>query len=210
MPTNYVSRCHISSIVEHFQGQWLHHLPDRLYQCLTALSERKRFLTSNQILPLAQHKDITSHSIAVTWEKRLTPTSLQPPFRGCSEQWCLPEPPLPQTEQSLFPQPLRLMFQTLHSFLALKQQCSSTSASSRGQELDSSDLSIPHAGCTNKMMKVLERNFCQHVYFYYCYRLASLKSKEWVPSSLLPKFYNLQPAQWKAENTAISEGNSGK
>lgn len=76
--------------------------------------------------------------------------------------------------------------------------------------LDPSGLSFSHTGCADKTMKASGRNFCQHVSFYYCYRLASSKSKDRVPSLLLPKFYNLQPALLNAENTAILQGNSGK
>ena len=50
--------------------------------------------------PLAQLEAITSHPVAVTWEQRPTPTSPQPPFRICREQWglpcaCFPDWPIP-------------------------------------------------------------------------------------------------------------------
>lgn len=56
-------------------------------------------------------------------------------------------------------------------------------------------VSCSRTGCTDKMMKASGRDFCQHLSFQHCYRLASPQSKERVPSLLNPKFYNLQPAQ---------------
>jgi len=52
-----------------------------LCHCLTTLLEKKFFLTSNPEPPLAQLEAIPSHPIAVTWEKRPTPTSPQLPCR---------------------------------------------------------------------------------------------------------------------------------
>ena len=72
--------------------------------------------------PLVQLKAITSHPITVVWQKRLTLTLLQSPFRQLQRVVrSPPEPPLLQTEQSQFCQPvlIRLALQTLHSSTAL-------------------------------------------------------------------------------------------
>ncbi|XP_068267934.1 protein EOLA1-like [Nyctibius grandis] len=52
-----------------------------LFQCLTTLSRKKFFLISNLNLPLHNLRPLPLVLSLVTWEKRQTPTSLQPPFR---------------------------------------------------------------------------------------------------------------------------------
>ena len=49
MLINHVPRCHISMVLEHLQGWWLHHLPGQL--CITTISEKKFFLISNLRAP---------------------------------------------------------------------------------------------------------------------------------------------------------------
>ena len=44
---NHVPWYQIFTFFEHPQGQWLHHLPGSLFQCLDTLSEKKFFLISN-------------------------------------------------------------------------------------------------------------------------------------------------------------------
>ncbi|KAM7124178.1 COP9 signalosome complex subunit 5 isoform 2-T2 [Ciconia maguari] len=52
-----------------------------LFQCLTTLPVKKFFLISNLNLPWHNLRPFPLVLWLVTWEKRLTPTSLQPPFR---------------------------------------------------------------------------------------------------------------------------------
>ncbi|KAK4810503.1 hypothetical protein QYF61_004283 [Mycteria americana] len=52
-----------------------------LFQCLTTLSVKKFFLISNLNLPWHNLRPFPLILSLVTWEKRPTPTSLQPPFR---------------------------------------------------------------------------------------------------------------------------------
>ena len=51
MPTDYVPQCHISTVLEHLQGRWLHHLYGQLCHCSTAPSEKEFFLISYLNLP---------------------------------------------------------------------------------------------------------------------------------------------------------------
>jgi len=51
IPTDHIPQCHISMVLEHLHGQWLHHPPGQLCQHTSALSEKKFFLTSNLNLP---------------------------------------------------------------------------------------------------------------------------------------------------------------
>lgn len=55
---------YIYMILKHFQGCWLHHL------------SRRHFSSS-----LVQLEAVPSLPITITWEKKLTPTLPQPPFR---------------------------------------------------------------------------------------------------------------------------------
>jgi len=81
MPTDHIPHCHISMVLEHLQTvtpppPWaavpLHHH-----------SFGEEIAPKFQPEPLlGQLKAITSHPIAVTQEKRPTPTSPQPPFRA--------------------------------------------------------------------------------------------------------------------------------
>ncbi|KAK4821803.1 hypothetical protein QYF61_003832 [Mycteria americana] len=52
-----------------------------LFQCLTTLLVKKFFLISNLNLPWRNLRPFSLVLSLVTWEKRPTPTSLQPPFR---------------------------------------------------------------------------------------------------------------------------------
>ncbi|KAK4829616.1 LOW QUALITY PROTEIN: hypothetical protein QYF61_005743 [Mycteria americana] len=52
-----------------------------LFQCLTTLLVKTFFLTSNLNLPWRNLRPFPLVLSLVNWEKRLTPTSLQPPFR---------------------------------------------------------------------------------------------------------------------------------
>ena len=45
--TDHVPHCHISTVLEHLQGQWLHYFPGQLCQCITTLFEKKFYLISN-------------------------------------------------------------------------------------------------------------------------------------------------------------------
>ncbi|KAK4810582.1 hypothetical protein QYF61_007319 [Mycteria americana] len=56
--------------------------PGSLFQCLTTLSVNKFFLMSNLNLPWCNLRPLPLVLSLVTWEKRPTPTSLQPPFRS--------------------------------------------------------------------------------------------------------------------------------
>ena len=63
-----------------------------------------------------QLKAIIVCPVAVTWGRRLTPTSLHPLFRELESNNVSPDPVLLQTKQSQFPQLLlvRLVLQALH------------------------------------------------------------------------------------------------
>jgi len=54
MPTDYVPQCHISTVLEHLQGRWLHHLPGQLCHCSTAPSEKEFFPDLLSEPPLTQ------------------------------------------------------------------------------------------------------------------------------------------------------------
>ena len=75
-------RSHIHMTLEHIQGRWLHHLPGQPVP-LPHRSYWEEILPNIQPEPhLMQLNTITSCPITVTWEKRPTPTSLQPPFKS--------------------------------------------------------------------------------------------------------------------------------
>ena len=52
-----------------------------LFQCLTTLLKKNFFLTCNLNLCWCNLRPFCLVLLLVTWEKRLTPTSPQPPFR---------------------------------------------------------------------------------------------------------------------------------
>ncbi|KAK4826124.1 LOW QUALITY PROTEIN: hypothetical protein QYF61_005276 [Mycteria americana] len=88
-----------------------------LFQCLITLSVKKNFLISSLNLPWRNLRPFPLVLSLVTWEKRPTPTSLQPPFHVVVESdEVSPQPPFLQAKQSQLPQPLliRLLLQTLH------------------------------------------------------------------------------------------------
>ena len=61
-PLNHVPQCHISAILKHLQGEWLHHLPGQLCQCINTFWEE----VSPNIQPeppLVQLDAIKSHPI---------------------------------------------------------------------------------------------------------------------------------------------------
>ncbi|KAK4821778.1 LOW QUALITY PROTEIN: hypothetical protein QYF61_000839 [Mycteria americana] len=82
-----------------------------LFQCLTTLSVKKFFLISNLNLPWCNLRPFPLVLSLVTWDKRPTPTSLQPESNKVS-----PQPPFLQAKRPQFSQPLliRLLLQTLH------------------------------------------------------------------------------------------------
>lgn len=81
VPTNRVPWCCISTFLEHLQGRWLNHLTGKPIPMYHHPFREEIFPNIQSELPLLQLKATTSHPIAVTWEKRQTPTSPQPPFR---------------------------------------------------------------------------------------------------------------------------------
>lgn len=89
-PLNRVLKYHIHTFLEHFWGGWLHHFPEKPVPILYILFCEFFFLLEPKPnlswCNLRQTSPILS---LVIWEKRLTPTSLQPPFRSLF----LPEPP---------------------------------------------------------------------------------------------------------------------
>ena len=80
----------------------------RLFQCLTTLSEKKFFLISNLSLPWSYHcylgEELGLHLATTSFQAVVESNEVSP------------EPPLLQTEQSQFPQPIpiRFVLQTLH------------------------------------------------------------------------------------------------
>ena len=58
--------------------------------------------------PLAQHQAIPSRPMAVPWEQRPTPPHTASFQVAAESQEVSPEPPLLQTEQPRFPQPLHI------------------------------------------------------------------------------------------------------
>ncbi|KAK4820813.1 hypothetical protein QYF61_007207 [Mycteria americana] len=85
-----------------------------MFQCLTTLSV-KFFLIPNLNVSRRNLRPFPLVLSLVTWKKRPTPTSLQPPFRQSAIK-VSPQPPLLQAKQPQLPQPLliRLQLQTLH------------------------------------------------------------------------------------------------
>ena len=83
-----------------------------LFQCLTTLSVKKFFLISNLNLPWCNLRPLPLVLSLVTWVKRPAPASLQAPFSNKVS----PQPPLLQTKQPRFLQPLliRLVLQIPH------------------------------------------------------------------------------------------------
>ncbi|KAK4833022.1 LOW QUALITY PROTEIN: hypothetical protein QYF61_027404 [Mycteria americana] len=86
-----------------------------LFQCLITLSVNKFFPVSNLNLPWHNLRPFSLVLLLVALEKRLTPTSLQPPVVVESNK-VSPQPPFLQAKQPQFPRPLliRLVLQTLH------------------------------------------------------------------------------------------------
>lgn len=83
-----LTQCHISTALEVTSRDGNSTTPlGSLFHCITALSEMNFSLIPNlnipwcnlRLLPLVL--SLLPGSITVTWEQRLTPTSLQPPFR---------------------------------------------------------------------------------------------------------------------------------
>ncbi|KAK4829020.1 hypothetical protein QYF61_001795 [Mycteria americana] len=66
---------------QYLQGWGLNYFPGSLFQCLTTLLVNKLFLISNLNLPWRNLRPFPLILSLVTWKKRPTPTSLQPPFR---------------------------------------------------------------------------------------------------------------------------------
>jgi len=85
MPTNHVSQCHIHTVFEHLQGQWLHHLPGQPIPIHHHSFSEEIFLHIQSELPVVQLEAIHSHPITATQEKRPAPASLQSPFRESCE-----------------------------------------------------------------------------------------------------------------------------
>ncbi|KAK4831181.1 LOW QUALITY PROTEIN: hypothetical protein QYF61_015913 [Mycteria americana] len=83
-----------------------------LFQCLTTLSVKKFFLISSLNLPWHNLRPFPLVLSLVTWEKRPTPTSLQP-LSVVESDKVSPQPPFLQAKQPQFPQPL-LLRRTLH------------------------------------------------------------------------------------------------
>ncbi|KAK4831211.1 hypothetical protein QYF61_016048 [Mycteria americana] len=78
---NHVLKCHIYMFFNSSRDGDFTTSLDTLFQCLTTLSVKKFFLISNLNLPWCNLRPPPLVLSLVTWEKRLTPTSLQPPFR---------------------------------------------------------------------------------------------------------------------------------
>ena len=109
MPTDHIPQCHIPTVLEHLQGQWLPHLPAQPVPSITALSEKKRFLISN-LPPLMQLEAITSCLIAVTWDKRTPHITTSCCQAFVESDKVSPVPLLLHTEPSQFPQPIPITF----------------------------------------------------------------------------------------------------
>ena len=67
--------------LEHLQGELFHHLTGQPMPVHYHSFTEEIFPNTQPDPPVAQHEAITSHPVAVTWEQRLVPTSLQPPIR---------------------------------------------------------------------------------------------------------------------------------
>jgi len=80
MPTAHGPQCHIHMALEHLQGQWLHHLYGQPVPLSCCSSWEEIIPNIQPEPPLAQLEPIPFHLVAVTWEKRLSPTSPHPPF----------------------------------------------------------------------------------------------------------------------------------
>ena len=80
-PLHRVPQYNIWMFLEHLQGWWLHHLPGQPIPVMDH-SFGEEILPNIQPEPfLVQLEAVPSCPAAVTWEKRPTPTSPQPPFR---------------------------------------------------------------------------------------------------------------------------------
>ena len=80
-PLNCAPQCHISTFLEHLQGQWLHHLPGHPVPTPHHSSWEEISHNTQTEPPLLQLKGNTSLPITVTQEKGVIPTSPQPPSR---------------------------------------------------------------------------------------------------------------------------------
>jgi len=78
MSTNCASQYYLSTLLEHLRG---HHIPGQPVLLPDHSFCEEILPSTHPDLPLAQLEAITSCPIAVAWEKRLTLTLPQPPFR---------------------------------------------------------------------------------------------------------------------------------
>ena len=96
MPTNHNLRYHISTVLQHLQRQWLHHSLGSLYQCLTALYEKKFVLILSLNLPWRYLKPFP----LVLYCYMGAEVDCNLLSGNCREPWGFsPEPFLLQTEQ---------------------------------------------------------------------------------------------------------------
>ena len=124
MPTNHVPQCHIYFFLHTPRGSDSTTSLGSLFQCLTTLLEKEFFQPEPS---LAQIEAVTYCSyLREEADLHLTTVSFQ---RDVENNEVCPEPPLLQTKQSQFPQPLpmTLVPHALHSFIALLQTFSRAS-----------------------------------------------------------------------------------
>ena len=113
---NHILKCHIYTFFKRLQGWWLGHLPGRPVP-ISDHFYSKFLLVSDLNLPWCNLRPLPLVPLLVTWEKRQTPTCLQPSFRQLYRAVrSPPQPPLLQTKQPQLPQSLlmRRVLQTLH------------------------------------------------------------------------------------------------
>jgi len=96
MPTDHIPQYHMHTVLEHLQGQWLHHLPGQLCHCLTTPSENKFFLISNLNLLWCNLRP--SHLVLLLLPGRPPPCHTS--YHVVESDTVSPELPLLQTTQS--------------------------------------------------------------------------------------------------------------
>ncbi|KAK4825578.1 hypothetical protein QYF61_000577 [Mycteria americana] len=80
-PLNHVPKHLIQMSFKYFQGWQLNHFPGQPVPMLDNPFREEKFPNIQSKPPLVQLEAISLILSLVTWEKRPTPTSLQPPFR---------------------------------------------------------------------------------------------------------------------------------
>ena len=80
-PLNHVPKRHVCTCFKYLQGWWLHHFPGQPMPVLYSPFCEEIFHNLQSKPPLVHFEAFSPDLLPVTWEKRPTATSLQPPFR---------------------------------------------------------------------------------------------------------------------------------